>query len=87
MRSKDTSISRLSKTLTYKVISYHLISRLSKTLAYEVISYKIRFFPAYNIMLSGVRQANADGTRSVVWNCVETYTVDMTPHAYTKDHS
>jgi hypothetical protein len=38
-------------------------------------------------MLSGVRQANADDTRSVVWNRVETYTVDTTPRVYTKDHS
>jgi hypothetical protein len=38
-------------------------------------------------MLSGIRQANADDTRSVAWNHVETHTVDMTPRAYTKDHS
>jgi hypothetical protein len=29
-------------------------------------------------MLSGVRRANADNTRSVVWNRVEIYTVDTT---------
>ncbi len=48
---------------------------------YEVISYVIRFFPAWKIMLSGVRRANADDTRLVVWNHVETYTVDTTPRA------
>jgi hypothetical protein len=30
-------------------------------------------------MLSGIRRANADDTRSVVWNRVETYTFDRTP--------
>jgi hypothetical protein len=29
-------------------------------------------------LLSGVRRANADDTRSVVWNRVETYTFDRT---------
>ncbi len=74
MRSKDTSISRPS-------------NGHSATLTYKVISYVIRFFPARKIMLSGVRRANANDTRSVVWNRVETYTVDTTPRAYTKDHS
>jgi hypothetical protein len=32
-------------------------------------------------MLSGIRRANANDTRSVVWNRVETYTVDTTPRA------
>jgi hypothetical protein len=38
-------------------------------------------------MLSGVSRANADDTRSVVQNCVETYTFDTTPHAEAEDHS
>jgi hypothetical protein len=46
-----------------------------------VISYVIRFFLAWKIMLSGVRRANADDMRSVVWNRVEIYTVDTTPRA------
>ncbi len=37
-------------------------------------------------MLFGVRQANAKDTRSVVWNHVETYTVNMTPRTKTIDH-
>ena len=39
-----------------------------------------------NKILSDVRQANAEDTRSVVWNHVETYTVNMTPRAYTLKH-
>jgi hypothetical protein len=32
-------------------------------------------------MLSDVRQANTKDMRSDVWDHVETYTIDMTPHA------
>ncbi len=37
-------------------------------------------------MLSGIRQANAKDTRSVVWNHVETYTVNTTPRTQIIDH-
>ena len=44
-----------------------------------MISYEIGFFPTLG-------KANAEDTRSVVWNHVETYTVNMTPRAYTLEH-
>ncbi len=38
-------------------------------------------------MLFGISRANANDTRSVVQNCVETYTFDTTPHVEAEDHS